>query len=146
MGGGSSVLAAIKVGSLRVVRQGLLQRHVVRRIVSVEHHAALLPLGHVVASADRGQQVDNEGEDVSGEDEGNDPFEDGTGILLRLVVASHADTEPDGEADFDNDEAELDDEAGQQDAVLGAIEDTQSKVLGADQDGTDNISNTTHIY
>ena len=145
MGEGLGALAAIKVGSLRIVRQGLLQRHVVRPVISVRHHAALLTLRHVVASADRGQQVDNEGEDVSGKDEGNDPFEDGTGILLRLVLASHADTEPDGEADFDDDEAELNDETGQQDAVLGPIEDTQSKVLGADQDGTDNVSNTTQL-
>lgn len=122
-GEGLNPLAAVVVGTLRVVRQGLLHRHVVRPFISVRHDTALLTLRHVSASADGRQQVDDEGEHVSGEDEGNDPFEDGTGVLLRLLVASHADTEADGQADLDNDEGKLDREADEQDAMLGAVED-----------------------
>lgn len=137
-----SALAAVKVGALRIVRQGLLQRHVLGPVISVGHDAALLTLRQVFASADGRQQVDNEGEDISGEDKGNDPLEDGTGVLLRPVVAVMAHTEANGETDLDDDEAELDREADKQDAVLGAVEEAQSKVLGANEDGTDDVSNT----
>lgn len=57
--------------------------------------------------ADGGQQVDDKGKDVEGEDEGNDPFKDGGNVF---VVAPVGGDEDDGENELDDDECNLDPE------------------------------------
>lgn len=52
----------------------------------------------------RGPQVDDEGEDVEGEDGGDDPLEDG-GLVVHLLAG--ADGEGDAEGELDDDEEEL---------------------------------------
>lgn len=52
-------------------------------------------------------EVDVEGEDVKGEDEGDDPLEHGAGVV---VAREGARDEGDGEEDFDDDEGQLDPE------------------------------------
>lgn len=111
----------------------------------VGHLGALLALWQVCPSADRGQKIDDERKDVAGENKGDHPFEDGAGVLFCLAGATHANAETDGKAHLDNHEAELDKEAGQQDTVLRAIENAQSKILGANENGTDQVSDTTPI-
>lgn len=99
-----------------------------------------LALGHVSARANRRQQIHHERENVPREHKGNDPLENGADVLLRPVVALCADAEADGEADFDNDEGEFDEEACEQDAVLGAVEEAKAEVLGADEDRADDVA------
>ena len=84
----------------------------------------------------RGQQVDEEGEDVKGEDEGDDPLEDGGDVL---VYAERGGGEDDGEGGLDEDEGELEPEGEAQDAVLAEV-DAQALVLGADEDGADDVA------
>ncbi len=60
-------------------------------------------------------QVDDEGEDVGGEDEGDDPLEDCGGVV---VVCCHAGGEGHGEDDLDEHEGELDPKGDAEDAVL----------------------------
>lgn len=64
---------------------------------------------------DGGDEVDEEGEDVEGEDEGYDPFEDGAHVFVVLVVAG---AEGDGEGDFDDDESKFNPKGCAQDAVF----------------------------
>jgi hypothetical protein len=54
-----------------------------------------------------GQQVNDKGKDVKGEDEGNDPFEDGGYVF---VVAPVGGNEDDCENELDDDEGDLDPE------------------------------------
>ena len=68
--------------------------------------------------ADGGQEVDDEGEDVECEDEGDDPLEDGGDVF---VVAPVGGDEDDGEDEFDDDEGELDVEGDFEDAVLAVV-------------------------
>jgi hypothetical protein len=58
------------------------------------------------------------------------------------LVAPNADTEADGEGELDNNEGKLDKEADEQDAVLAAVEDSDAKVLDANQNGTNHVSST----
>lgn len=60
-------------------------------------------------------QVDVEGEDVGGEDEGDDPLEHGAGVV---VAGEGAGDEGDGQQYLDDDEGELNPEGEAQDAVL----------------------------
>lgn len=92
--------------------------------------------------ADGWQQIDDKREDVTGEDKGNDPFEDGGRVSLRGVIALGANAKGNGESKFDDDERGFDDEAGQQNAMLGSIEDAQAQILGTDEDGTNEVSST----
>lgn len=92
------------------------------------------------ACANRRQQIHHEREDVPREHKGNDPLENRANVLLRPVVALCVDAEADGEADFDDDEGEFYEEACEQDAVLGAVEKAQAEVLGADEDGADDVA------
>jgi hypothetical protein len=57
-------------------------------------------------------------------------------------MTAHADTKANGEADLDDDKGKLDEEADEQDAVLPTVEDSNAEVLGANQDGTDDVSST----
>jgi hypothetical protein len=60
-------------------------------------------------------QVDIEGEDVGRENEGNDPLEHGTRVIVAREGARH---EGDGEDDLEDDEDKLDIEGDAEDAVL----------------------------
>lgn len=60
-------------------------------------------------------QVEDEGEDVEGEDEGDDPFEDGGDVVLLLPGAGG---EGDGEAELGEDEEELDPEGDAEHAMF----------------------------
>lgn len=86
-------------------------------------------LGLVVLAADAGQQIEQEAEDVEGEDQGDDPLEDGGDVAL---VRPRGADEDSGERDLDQDERQLDPEADAQDAVL-AVVDPQALVLGAEK-------------
>lgn len=68
--------------------------------------------------ADGGQKIDNKGEDVECEDEGDDPFENGGDVF---VVAPVGGDEDDGEDKFDEDECELYPKGDAEDAVLAVI-------------------------
>ena len=74
--------------------------------------------GAGVAGAHGGEEVDVEGEDVEGEDEGDGPLEHGGGVGGLLEVAGG---EGDGEDDLDDDEGELDVEGYAEDAVGGIV-------------------------
>ena len=63
-------------------------------------------------------QVDVEGKDVGREDEGDDPLQDGAGVV---VLRGGADGKGDGQGDLDDDEGELDEEGDAQDAVFAVV-------------------------
>lgn len=63
-------------------------------------------------------EVDGEGEDVSCEDEGDDPLEVGRDAL---VLAEGEDAKGDAQGDLDEDEGELDPEGDAEDAVLSVL-------------------------
>ena len=63
-------------------------------------------------------KIDEEGEDVEGEDEGDGPFEDGRGVVFVFCAG---DAEGDGERDFDDYEEEFGPEGGAEDAVLAEV-------------------------
>ena len=73
-----------------------------------------------------GPQVDDEGEDVKGEDEGDDPLEVGGDVL---VAGEGQGGKGDGQDDLDEDEGELDPEGGAKDAVA-AVSCAKKKVAG----------------
>lgn len=68
--------------------------------------------------ADGGQQVEEEGHDVEGEDEGDDPLQHGGHVGASRVVG---DGEGDGQRELDEDEDQLDPEGCAQDAVLAVF-------------------------
>lgn len=84
----------------------------------------------------RRQQVDEEGEDVEGEDECHGPFEDSGGVVF-LLVAAHA--KGDSERDFDQDEGELDPEGEAEDLVLSEVH-AEPLVFRADENGGDDVA------
>jgi hypothetical protein len=131
-------LAVLCVTTGRVHRTA----HVVARSLSVHGHL-------VVVGADRGskavllvaraccrQEVDDEGPDVEDVDQRDDPLEDG-GVVDAFTALQ--DTEGDGESAFDEDESELDPEAGAQDAVLAEVH-AEALVFGADEDCGDDVA------
>ena len=80
----------------------------------------LLEGGLVIARAlglgvDGGPEVDDKGEDVEGEDEGDDPLEDGGDVVVARPVGGD---EADGQEELDDDEDELYPEGDAEDAVL----------------------------
>ncbi len=66
----------------------------------------------------RGKEVDEEREDVKGEDEGDRPLEAGGDVFSFFEVG---DAEDDGEDDFDEDKDEFDPEGESENAVLTEI-------------------------
>lgn len=73
-----NALAPVIIGTCGVGGQGLFQRGGCSPTQVVHcHGGALLTLGDVSPGANGWQQVDHKREDVTGEDKGNDPFEDG---------------------------------------------------------------------
>jgi hypothetical protein len=65
--------------------------------------------------ADGGGEVDPEGDCVEGEDDGDDPLEDGGGVVVVGEVAAGKGY---GEDDLDEDKGELDPEGDAEDAVF----------------------------
>ena len=74
--------------------------------------------GGVGLGADGRVEVDGEGEDVEGEDEGDGPLDGGAGVVVLGPGGCH---EGDGEEELDDNEDELDPEGGAQDAVLAVF-------------------------
>lgn len=120
--------------------QGLLDRN--SFLTTGTAHSELLALRNVTASADRRQQVDHKGKNVAREDEGDRPFQNRTGILFTPTPV-HADAKANGKTDFDDNESKFDEETGQQHTVFPTIEDSNTEILGANQDGTDDVPSTT---
>ena len=115
----------------------------VHAVVWAAHHTCvLLTLGDVLAGADGWEQVDHEGEDVAGEDEGDGPLEDGTHVFLVGTLALGTDAESDGQTDFNNGKGDLDEETGEKHAMLAAVGDDEAEVLGTDEDCADNVATT----
>lgn len=56
------------------------------------------------------------------------------------MPASH--TKRNGKSNLDDNESQLDHKTSKQDPVLRAVEDTQTQILGANQDGADNVPGT----
>ena len=83
-----------------------------------------------------GQQIHKECQDIKGEDERDDPFEDGRYILP--VIKRGAD-EDGSKGNFDEDKGEFKPEGEAQDAVLTEVY-AQALVLGADEDGADDVT------
>jgi hypothetical protein len=112
----SNSLATIeaRVRAHRVVGQGLFNGNALGISIgsSLGHLHVLMALRQVAACPNRRQEIDHEGEDVAGEDKGNHPFENRTGVFLRCVIAARANTKANGKSNFDDDEGELDEEAG----------------------------------
>lgn len=94
------------------------------------------PLRRVVRATDAGQQVEQEGEDVEGEDEGDDPLEHGGDVPVAGPARAR---EADGQDDLDDDEGQLDPEADAEDAV-GAVVDAEALVLGAQEHGGQDVA------
>ena len=84
----------------------------------------------------RRQQIHKEGEDVEGEDEGDDPFENGPDVLLAVKGGGDED---DREDNLHDDEDEFEPEGEAQDAVLAEVH-AKSLVLCADEDGADDVA------
>jgi len=82
------------------------------------------------------QQIDEKGENVKREDKRDGPFEDARSVVPVLEIA---DSEGDGEHDFEEDEGELYPEGGAEDAVLAEMN-SQTLILPADKNRRDNIS------
>jgi len=98
-----TVQVTVATGLLHLLVGGAADGRVVR-----------LEAGARVAGAHGGEEVDVEGEDVKGEEEGDGPFEHGGGVGGLLEVAGR---EGDGEDYLDDDEDELDPEGDAEDPV-----------------------------
>ena len=94
-------------------------------------HGHLIPkaLKDVVFRLDAGQQVQQEAEDVSREDEGDDPLQHRGHVPAGLVSR---DPERDRQRHLDQDEGQLEPERGPQNAVV-AVVDPEPLVLGTDE-------------
>ena len=106
-------------------------------------HGELLALRNMVTGANRRQQIHDERQDIAREDERNRPFQNSTGVLAT-AAAVHADSEANGQANLDNNESKFDEETGQQNTMFATIEDSNAKVLAANQDRADDISSPTN--
>lgn len=86
------------------------------------------------------QQIHKESKHVEREDEGNDPFEDGSDLLVGGEGSAN---EHGGEEDFEDNEEELHPEGGAEDAVLAKM-DAEALIFGADEDGGDDVAGAVH--
>lgn len=77
------------------------------------------------------KEVHSEAEDVKGENEGNNPFQHSSGVL---VGTKHGGGKRNRQNDFDEDENELDPETYPQHTMI-AVVDAKTLVLGANEDG-----------
>lgn len=94
------------------------------------------PLRRMMRAPDAGQQIEQEREDVEGENQRDNPFQHGGGILMTREGRA---CECDGQDHLDEDEGEFGPEADAQDPV-GSVMDAQALVLGAQEDGGQDIS------
>lgn len=95
-----------------------------------------LRIGVLLGAPRRREQIHEEGEYVESEDEGNDPFEDGRDVLPAVEGGGGKDG---GEDDLHDDEEELEPEGKAQDAMLAEMH-AEALVLGADEDGADDVA------
>lgn len=114
------------------VSSGLRHRAPILRFLQTHE----LGVGVLLRAPSGRQQIDEEGEDVKGEDEGDDPLEDGRDVLFAVKGGGGED---DGEDDLDDDEGQLQPEGEAQDAVLAEVH-AEALVLGADEDGADDVA------
>lgn len=82
------------------------------------------------------QQIDKEGEDVKSEHERDDPLENGRNVLFAVERGGYEDDRKD---ELDNDEHEFEPKGEAQDPMLAEVH-AKSLVLGANENGADNIS------
>jgi len=126
-------MAASRVNRAAEVVAGSLSVHGHLVVVGADWRAKAVLL---VAGASRGEEVDDERPYVEDVDQRDDPFEDGGFVDFAAALQ---DAEGDGEAGLDEDESELDPEAGAQNAVLAEV-DAEALVFGADEDRGDDVS------
>ena len=114
-------------------------------IRSILHHSApiLRPLEMpelrvrmLLRAPGRRQQIDKERQHVKRKDERDDPFENRRDVLPAGEGGADKDG---GEGNLDEDENELEPEGEAQDAVLAEVH-AQALVLGADEDGADDVA------
>ena len=128
-------------------------------------YSAHFDIGDCLLVARCGKEVNEECEDVEGEDKGDDPFEDCANVLFFV---EGADDKDDGHGDwgvlvlifddmmdregnfegmrtFDEDEEKLHPEGGPQDTVLAEMH-TEALVLGADEDSAYDISGAVRAF
>ena len=84
------------------------------------------------------QEVRYEAPDIEDVDQRDDPLEDSADVVVFVFLS---DGEDNGERDFGEDEEQLDPEGDAQDAVFAEV-DAEALVLGADEDGADNVADT----
>lgn len=90
----------------------------------------------LLGAPSRRQQIHKEGEDVESEDESDDPFENGPGVLL---VVEHGSCEDDRKDHLHDDEDEFEPKGEAQNPMLAEMH-AEALILGADEDGADNIA------
>lgn len=93
-------------------------------------------VGNLLVIPRSGQKIDKESKDIQGEDEGNDPLQDGGDVL---VGGKGSADKYGSEENFDNDEAQLHPERGTKDAVLAEVT-AEALILGADANGGDDVA------
>lgn len=138
---------AVLAGSVVVVTTSRVHRAAEVVSASLCVHGHLVVVGAdgraeavlLIASAVRGQEVNAEAPDVEDVDEGDHPFEDGGFVDSAVAALEHA--KGNGEAAFDEDEGELDPEAGAEDAMFAEV-DSKALVLGANENGRDDVATT----
>ena len=84
----------------------------------------------------RRQQIHKERQDIKRKHERDDPLKNSRDVLLFVEARGRED---DGEADLDEDEEQFCPEGEAQDAVLAEV-DAEALVLGADEDGADDVA------
>lgn len=125
--------ALILVGARRVRGDGLSWLGAVASFLQLRLGPAL---GHVALGAHARQEIEEEGEDVEGEDQGDQPFDDGGDVG---VFAKGGGGEDDGQEGLDDDEGQFHPEGDAEDAVV-AVVDAQPLVFGAQEDGRENVA------
>lgn len=90
----------------------------------------------MVLRSDTRQKIQQETEYVESKGESNDPFKNRGDIGVVIEIGDH---EYNGKAYLNNDEYELHPERDTDDAVV-SIMDSQTLVLGADEDGADDVA------
>ena len=123
----AAAITLIHLPSLRsstskaLTASALLQPRARLLIISLHLHPRAVILGALArhrASAMRRNQVDEEGEDVESEDEADEPFEDGSSVVLVFLAR---DAKGDSERDLNNNKEEFGPEGGAEDAVLTEV-------------------------
>lgn len=89
-----------------------------------------------MARSNRRQEVYGEGGDKDAEEKGNDPFEDGGQIVATFL---HGYAKYNCQSQEEEDPAQLQPEGEAQQPILSLV-DPQPLVLGADEDGGDNVT------